>query len=35
MVLPSGFVLTKDPLDAPQRPGTANTVLEGPPMGDR
>jgi hypothetical protein len=34
MVLPSGFVLTKDQRDAPQRPGEANTVLEGPPRAD-
>lgn len=31
MVLPSGFVLTKDPLDSPANPTEQNTVLEGPP----
>ena len=31
MVLPSGFVLTKDPAQAPSTPTTSNTVLQGPP----
>jgi hypothetical protein len=35
MVLPSGFVLTKDPLDSPANPTENNTVLEGPPTPTR
>lgn len=35
MVLPSGFVLTRDPLDAPANPSAANTVLLGPPTPPR
>jgi hypothetical protein len=31
MVLPSGFVLTRDPEDAPATPTEANTILQGPP----
>ena len=31
MVLPSGFVLTRDPRDAPAKPTQDNTVLQGPP----
>jgi hypothetical protein len=31
MVLPSGFVLTKDPPGNPAAPGETNTVLQGPP----
>ena len=31
MVLPSGFILTRDPLDAPATPSETNTVLQGPP----
>ena len=30
-VLPSGFLLTRDPEDAPASPTPANTVLQGPP----
>ena len=30
MVLPSGFVLTKDPQNAPANPTDANTILRGP-----
>jgi hypothetical protein len=32
MVLPSGFVLTRDPQNAPASPSEANTVLQGPPV---
>jgi hypothetical protein len=32
MVLPSGFILTIDPQDAPATPTASNTVLQGPPM---
>lgn len=32
MVLPSGFVLTKDPQNAPANPTAANTILQGPPV---
>ncbi|MEN9975804.1 MAG: hypothetical protein RLZZ282_1810 [Verrucomicrobiota bacterium] len=35
MVLPSGFILTIDPQDAPAAPTSANTVLQGPPMPTR
>lgn len=35
MVLPSGFVLTKDPLNVPSTPTSSNTVLEGPPTPGR
>ena len=35
MVLPSGFVLTKDPQNAPANPTEANTVLQGPPTPPR
>lgn len=35
MVLPSGFVLTKDPLNKPANPSKTNTVLEGPPTHGR
>jgi len=31
MVLPSGFLLTMDPEDAPATPTAANTILQGPP----
>ena len=31
MVLPSGFLLTRDPEDAPATPTAANTILQGPP----
>ncbi|MCX6866413.1 MAG: hypothetical protein NTV46_09400 [Verrucomicrobia bacterium] len=31
MVLPSGFILTKDPQDTPAAPSEANIVLQGPP----
>jgi len=31
MVLPSGFMLTKDPVDQPTTPNAANIVLQGPP----
>ena len=34
-VLPSGFVLTKDSRDTPQRPSESNTVLQGPPVPER
>jgi len=30
-VLPTGFLLTKDPAGTPATPSQANTVLEGPP----
>jgi hypothetical protein len=32
MVLPSGFVLTRDPQNAPASPSEANIVLQGPPV---
>lgn len=32
MVLPAGFLLTMDPVDAPASPAEANTVLAGPPV---
>jgi hypothetical protein len=35
MVLPSGFVLTRDPADAPARPTPVNIVLQGPPAPSR
>jgi hypothetical protein len=35
MVLPSGFMLTRDPVDKPASPSAANTVLEGPPTPGR
>ena len=35
MVLPSGFVLTKDPQNAPANPTAANTILQGPPTPPR
>ena len=35
MVLPSGFVLTIDPQDAPATPTETNTVLQGPPTPNR
>lgn len=35
MVLPSGFVLTKDPQNAPANPTEANTILQGPPTPPR
>lgn len=35
MVLPSGFMLTRDPVDKPASPSEANTVLEGPPTPGR
>lgn len=31
MVIPSGFMLTKDPENQPAAPGESNTVLKGPP----
>jgi hypothetical protein len=31
MVLPSGFILTKDPIQTPSSPTEINTVLQGPP----
>ena len=31
MVLPSGFLLTRDPQDTPASPTAANTILQGPP----
>jgi len=31
MILPSGFVLTVDPLNAPVSPNESNTILRGPP----
>ncbi len=31
MVIPSGFMLTKDPENQPSAPGDKNTVLKGPP----
>lgn len=31
MVLPTGFLLTRDPILTPTRPGPENTVLQGPP----
>jgi hypothetical protein len=30
-ILPSGFILTKDPLNEPSAPSQMNTVLQGPP----
>ena len=33
LVLPTGFLLTRDPLRAPTRPNSENTVLQGPPTG--
>lgn len=35
MVLPSGFMLTRDPADKPASPTEANTVLQGPPTPGR
>lgn len=35
MVLPSGFMLTRDPVDKPASPSEANTVLQGPPTPGR
>ena len=35
MVLPSGFLLTRDPQNAPATPTKANTVLQGPPTPTR
>ena len=35
MVLPSGFVLTRDPPNAPANPTPANTILQGPPAPPR
>lgn len=35
MVLPSGFVLTQDPLKTPTPPDVSNTVLQGPPVPGR
>jgi hypothetical protein len=35
MVLPSGFILTKDMLDSPAAPSEANIVLQGPPTPGR
>lgn len=35
MVLPSGFTLTKDPLNAPASPSDDNIVLQGPPASSR
>lgn len=35
MVLPSGFILTKDPQDTPASPSETNTVLQGPPSPPR
>lgn len=35
MVLPSGFVLTQDPLKTPTPPDMSNTVLQGPPVPGR
>lgn len=35
MVIPSGFLLTKDPKDRPTPPGEKNTVLKGPPASQR
>lgn len=31
MILPSGFLLTRDPENAPATPTAANTILQGPP----
>lgn len=35
MVLPSGFVLTRDPQGAPATPSATNTILQGPPTPSR
>jgi anti-sigma-K factor RskA len=35
MVLPAGFLLTLDPLNAPATPAKENTVLQGPPAASR
>ena len=35
MVLPSGFLLTRDPEDNPATPTTTNTILQGPPTPPR
>lgn len=35
MVLPSGFLLTKDPQNAPALPSESNTILQGPPTPPR
>ena len=32
LILPSGFVLTQDPPDAPATPTDHNTILQGPPL---
>lgn len=32
MVLPTGFLLTRDPITTPTRPNSSNTVLKGPPV---
>lgn len=35
MILPSGFMLTRDPLDKPALPNESNTILQGPPIPSR